>query len=362
MISLSSEIIQFYERIGTQIDELQTKIKSVQNNEAIDIPISDVYKRVGELTPYHDAWKQYLHYQSELEQLNQMLEEDQDMKQLAQEELDELSKQTALHIEQMTELAKGEEAKGGVIVEIRAGTGGDEAGLFARDLLRAYRLYCEQVGAICRLESWQDNNLNGLRVGVINIEHEDAQKWFMGESGVHRVQRVPETESQGRIHTSTISVAVFPVSTKDSDNIVLDKKDLRVDTFRASGAGGQHVNKTDSAVRITHLPTKITAECQQERSQHQNRARAMVTLQAKLQQAQRDQAAEQEVEERRSMIGGSTRAEKIRTYNYMQLRVTDHRVGKSWYNLEQILNGKLDEVFASVEEWSDKEQIKSKKM
>ena len=228
-----------------------------------------------------------------------------------------------------------------VYLEIRAGTGGDEAAIFCGDLSKMYGKYCERRGWRMEVISGRPGEHGGYKEIIIRIEGRNVYERLKFESGAHRVQRVPETETQGRIHTSACTVAVMP-ETDEVDAVSIDKADLRVDTFRASGAGGQHVNKTDSAIRITHLPTGTVAECQDERSQHKNRARAMSLLHAKLLERAQQAQRQEESETRRRLVGSGDRSEKIRTYNYPQARVTDHRIGLSLYKLPEIMAGDLD--------------------
>ena len=230
-----------------------------------------------------------------------------------------------------------------VFLEIRAGTGGDEAAIFSGDLFKMYTRYCELLKWKAEIVSERSGDHGGYKEIVIRIEGKNVYEKLKFESGAHRVQRVPETETQGRIHTSACTVAIMP-ELDDLEEIELSKNDLRIDTFRASGAGGQHVNKTDSAIRITHLPSGIVVECQDERSQHKNKARAMSLLQSKLlDQAQQAQQQE-ESNVRRKLVGSGDRSEKIRTYNYPQGRVTDHRIKLTLYNLAEIMTGELGEI------------------
>ncbi len=227
-----------------------------------------------------------------------------------------------------------------LFLEIRAGTGGDEAGLFCEDLLRMYARYAETKNWSFEILYARSADKGGFKEIVCRIAGRGAYSQLQFEAGTHRVQRVPETESQGRIHTSASTVAVLPeVESVDQE---IDKKDLRVDTFRSSGAGGQHVNKTDSAIRLTHLPTGLVAECQEERSQHKNRARAMALLQAKLQDRANQQLRRTEESARRRQVGSGDRSERIRTYNFPQARVTDHRIQLTLYKLNEVLEGELD--------------------
>lgn len=236
-----------------------------------------------------------------------------------------------------------------VFVEIRAGTGGQEAALFAGDLLRMYMLYAQKKGWRTSLMSSSATDLGGYREVVINIEGRGVYGELKHESGVHRVQRVPDTETAGRVHTSTATVAVLPEGDVDAD-IAINPSDLRIDVYRASGAGGQHVNTTDSAVRITHIPTGIVVACQDERSQHKNKAKAMKVLQARLLAAQREKQEEEMRKQRKEMVGSGDRSEKVRTYNYPQNRITDHQVDLTLKNLDMVMEGNLDAIIEALVE------------
>ena len=227
-----------------------------------------------------------------------------------------------------------------IFLEVRAGTGGDEAALFAADLFRMYARYAEAQGWRVEVLSRNENDLGGFREVVARVEGEGAFAHLKFESGTHRVQRVPETESQGRIHTSACTVAILP-ELDDIDAVDIDPGDLRIDTFRASGAGGQHVNTTDSAIRITHLPSGLVVECQDERSQHKNRSRALALLRARLLEQERERQTDAQAEERRLQVGSGDRSQRIRTYNFPQGRITDHRIGLTLYKLDAVLAGDL---------------------
>lgn len=228
-----------------------------------------------------------------------------------------------------------------VFLEVRAGTGGDEASIFSGDLFRMYSRYAETQRWKVEIVSASDGEHGGYKEVIARIVGEGAYSKLKFESGAHRVQRVPATESQGRIHTSACTVAVMP-EMDEVDDIIINKSDLRIDTFRASGAGGQHVNKTDSAIRLTHIPTGVVVECQEERSQHKNRAKAMSLLASRLQAAELEKAASEQSETRKSLVGSGDRSERIRTYNYPQGRVTDHRINLTLYKLDEIVAGDLD--------------------
>lgn len=243
-----------------------------------------------------------------------------------------------------------------VILEIRAGTGGEEAGLFSADLFRMYTRYAEARGWKVDLLSANETGIGGFKEVVACIEGRDVYSRLKYESGVHRVQRVPVTETGGRIHTSACTVAVLPEAADVEVNI--EAKDLRIDTYRASGAGGQHVNKTESAIRITHIPTGLVVTCQDEKSQHKNKAKAMKVLQSRLLQRMEDEAANEMATERRSQVGSGDRSERIRTYNFPQGRVTDHRINLTLHKLPQILEGELDEVVDELATYYQAEALK----
>ena len=233
-------------------------------------------------------------------------------------------------------------------VEVRAGTGGDESALFAADLVRMYLRFAERRGWRVEVMSESQSDLGGYRECVLRVEGDEVYAQLKFESGGHRVQRVPATETQGRIHTSACTVAVMP-EPDEADEVTLNPAELRIDTFRASGAGGQHVNKTDSAIRITHLPTGLVAECQDDRSQHRNKAKAMAVLAARLQEKDRSARAAKEAATRKGLIGSGDRSDRIRTYNFPQGRFTDHRINLTLYRLQSILDGDLDEIVAALQ-------------
>jgi peptide chain release factor 1 len=301
----------------------------------------------AELEPVAEQAKALQKTRDELEEAREMLADpdlDDEMKALTEAEIADLEArfeelQAAL---QLALLPKDKADAGGVILEVRAGTGGDEAALFAGDLFRMYQRYAQSKGFKVEVLSMSEGEVGGFKEIVAEVRGQGAYGLLKFESGVHRVQRVPETESGGRIHTSAATVAVLPEA-KDID-IEVRNEDIRIDTMRASGAGGQHVNTTDSAVRITHLPTGIVV-LQSEKSQHQNRARAMEVLKARLYDMERQKAAAERADARKGQVGSGDRSERIRTYNFPQGRVTDHRIGLTLYSLDQVLAGEgLDAV------------------
>ena len=295
----------------------------------------------AELEPVAEQAKQLQKTRDELEAAREMVadpELDEDMKSLAELEVTTLEDQFNALQEalQLALLPKDKADQGGVILEVRAGTGGDEAALFAGDLFRMYQRYAQTKGFKVDVLSTSEGEVGGFKEIIAEVRGQGVYGLLKFESGVHRVQRVPETESGGRIHTSAATVAVLPEA-KDID-IEVRNEDIRIDTMRASGAGGQHVNTTDSAVRITHLPTGIVVT-QSEKSQHQNRARAMEILKARLYDAERQKAADERADARKGQVGSGDRSERIRTYNFPQGRVTDHRIGLTLYSLDQVLAG-----------------------
>ncbi len=303
--------------------------------------LSVEFAHLNEVVIQYRRWQQ-LHIS--LEDAKQMLEDpDLDMRALASEEATEAEQGLEAIASSLQVLLLPRDPSDGnnVFLEIRAGTGGDEAAIFSGDLFRMYHRYAEQKGWSVEILSERAGEHGGFKELISRVVGQDVYSHLKFESGAHRVQRVPETESQGRIHTSACTVAVLP-ETEEVNDIEIRKEDLRVDTFRSSGAGGQHVNTTDSAVRLTHLPTGIVVECQDERSQHKNRARAMSLLQAKLLSAEQDSQRESQASERRSLVGSGDRSERIRTYNFPQGRITDHRINLTLYKLDEVVSGDLD--------------------
>jgi peptide chain release factor 1 len=274
-----------------------------------------------------------------------LAENDPEMQALAQDELNTLkSEQEKLAEElQLLLLPKDPNDDRNVFLEIRAGTGGHEAALFAGDLFRMYSRFAETQGWQFSVVSASDGEQGGYKEIIIRVEGQGVYSQLKFESGAHRVQRVPKTEAQGRVHTSACTVAVLPEQ-DEIDEIKINPADLRVDTYRASGAGGQHFNKTDSAISITHIPSGVVVECQDERSQHKNRGRAMSLLSARLLNAAQSKQAAEQAAERKSLVGSGDRSERIRTYNFPQGRVTDHRINLTLYQLDDVMNGKLDAV------------------
>ena len=322
----------------------------------------ELMKEHKKLTPIVEKYQEYAKAKEELEEAKSLLDEgglDKDFKEMAEDQLDnakEVIEKTSDELKILL-LPQDPNDDRNVIVEIRGGAGGDEAALFANSLYRMYSMYAEAKGFKSELLSAQPTELGGYKEISFSINGESAYSKFKYESGVHRVQRVPETESQGRIHTSTVTVAVLP----EVDEVELDinPKDLQIDTYRSGGAGGQHVNKTESAIRITHIPTGTIVECQDERSQYKNKDKAMKILRSRIYEKLERERNEQIASERKLQVGGGDRAERIRTYNYPQGRVTDHRIGLTLYKLEYILNGDLDELFDSLIAFDQAEKLQS---
>lgn len=312
----------------------------------------DLSKEYAQLEPVVQLYASYQSNQKHMEEAAQLADEgDAEMQQLARQEIKELEEKLIKQEEELllVLLPKDPFDDNNIFLEIRAGAGGDEAAIFAGDLCRMYTRYAENQGWKMEVISESLGEHGGYKEVIMRMLGQGAYSRFKFESGVHRVQRVPETEAQGRIHTSTCTIAVLP-ELEEIDSIEINPADIRTDTFRASGAGGQHVQKTDSAIRITHIPTGTVVECQDERSQHKNRARAMSLLKAKILAAERDKQQKQQAAERRSLVGTGDRSERIRTYNFPQGRMTDHRINLTLYKLPQIMEGELDEVVAALQQ------------
>ncbi len=302
----------------------------------------------AEITPIVEQYHVFEQTEADMAEAQKMLS-DPDMKEFAQEEIEAgKAKLEAVELElQKLLLPKDPNDEKNIFLEIRAGTGGDESGLFAGDLFRMYSRYAERQGWKVEVMSANEGEMGGYKEIIAKIIGYGAYSKLKFESGGHRVQRVPDTETQGRIHTSACTVAVLPEADEIND-VVINPADIRIDTFRASGAGGQHINKTDSAVRITHNPTGIVVECQEGRSQHANKAQAMAVLAARIKAAQVDEQQSKIASERKSLIGSGDRSERIRTYNYPQGRITDHRINLTLYKIDAITEGDMDELINAL--------------
>ena len=344
-------LVDRYEEIGLLLSD-----PSVIGNQEKFRALSTEFSEIDQLV---SNYKTLISKKNERIELSLLMEDsDPEIKSLAvsedlglEKEISDLEK-----VLQSLLLPKNPNDKKNAFLEIRAGTGGDEAAIFAGDLFRMYSKYSETLGWKVQILSNSDGDHGGFKEIIARIEGKNVFSKLKFESGAHRVQRVPETESQGRIHTSACTVAIL-AEADERDEIEINKNDLRIDTFRASGAGGQHVNKTDSAIRITHIPSGIVVECQDERSQHKNRARAMGVLQSKL-ISTRDEAADAEMSQHRKLLVGSgDRSERIRTYNFPQGRLTDHRINLTLYKLSEIMEGALDEVLSALSSEFQAEQL-----
>ncbi|MEY3838796.1 MAG: peptide chain release factor, partial [Pseudomonadota bacterium] len=326
--------------LSDRIQELNTLLSSETITNDMD-HYRKITKEHSDITPIVDEYHAYKKNEDNLNEAQSMLS-DPEMKEFAQEEIEQC-KLKLVTIEdnlQKLLLPKDPSDEKNIFLEIRAGTGGDESALFAGDLFRMYSRYTERQGWKMEIVSSSESEVGGYKEIIMKIIGQGAYSKLKFESGGHRVQRVPDTETQGRIHTSACTVAVLPEADEISD-VIINPAEIRLDTYRASGAGGQHINKTDSAVRITHLPTGIVVECQDDRSQHRNKAQAMSVLAARIRDAQIREQQSKLASDRRSLIGSGDRSERIRTYNYPQGRITDHRINLTLYKIEAITDGDM---------------------
>ena len=332
--------------IAEKYDELSARMQTPEGYGDPKI-YAQLSREQKELAPVAEAYRRMQQAKADMESARELMD-DAEMRELAREEYDEARELIERTEEELKILLLPRDPNDdkNVIIEIRGGAGGDEAALFANSLYRMYSMYADSRRWKTEVAHINATELGGIKEISFIIEGDGAYSRLKFESGVHRVQRVPDTESSGRIHTSTVTVAVLPEM--DEVDVDINQSDLQIDTFRASGAGGQHVNKTESAIRITHIPTGTVVECQDERSQHKNRERAMKILASRIYEEEQRKQNELLAAERKSQVGTGDRSERIRTYNYPQGRLTDHRIGLTLYKLEQILNGTLDEVFDAL--------------
>ena len=342
--------------IKTRLTEIKDNFSDIQTKLSMPDVINDqkqyasLSKEYSNLKPIVEKFEEYIQCESNISSAEEVLNEsDVDLAELAKEEIKENNERISeIEIELKNLLIPVDENDDkNVFVEVRAGTGGDEAALFVGDLYRMYLRLAERNRWKSDLISSRESEQGGFKEVVIKISGENVYKKLKFESGIHRVQRVPSTESQGRIHTSACSVAVL-AEIEDVEEVEIDKSEIRTDTFRASGAGGQHVNKTDSAVRLTHIPTGIVVECQDDRSQHKNKAKALTLLGAKLKAMAEEELTQEQAEKRKNMVGSGDRSEKIRTYNFPQSRITDHRIEFSVHNLDGFLDGEMEIMISTL--------------
>ena len=342
-----------FEKLQLMKERLNELNEKLSNPEVVSDPklYAELMREHKQLTPIVEKYVEYCNAQNNFNEAKELLDSgniDEELKEMAQLEYDETKEKMEIITDELKIMLLPHDPNDdkNVIIEIRGGAGGEEASLFANSLYRMYTMYAESKGWKQEILSANPTELGGFKEISFSVEGEGAYSRLKYESGVHRVQRVPETESQGRIHTSTVTVAVLVEA--DEVELEINPTDLKIDVFRASGAGGQHINKTESAVRITHLPTGVVVECQDERSQYKNKDRAMKILRSRLYDSLLAEQNEKIASERRSQVGTGDRSERIRTYNYPQGRFTDHRINLTIYQLENILNGNLDEVFDAL--------------
>jgi peptide chain release factor 1 len=360
-MSIDSSLLEKLGHLEREFEELSAAMgtSEVASDQA---RYREAAKRYAELEPIVDALREARRVEKELGEAREMLrgEADEEMRQMARDELEGLEEryETLSRELQILLLPRDPNDEKSVILEVRAGTGGDEATLFAAELLRMYQRYAEARGWRFELLETSESEIGGLKEGIATITGEGAYSRLKYESGVHRVQRVPETESQGRIHTSAATVAILPEA--EDVEIELDEdKELRIDSFASSGPGGQHVNRTMSAVRITHIPTNIVVQCQDQKSWHKNKAQALKVLRARLLDLEIQRQQQEEADTRRSQVGTGDRSQRIRTYNFPQKRVSDHRINLTLHSLDEIMEGQLDEILDQLVAAKQAEQLQA---
>jgi peptide chain release factor 1 len=356
---LSEKLLSKLENLEKRYLELQEKIANPQNiGNALEF--QKLSKEVAELEELYNTFQQYKNLFEQYKEAKSIIdnESDEELIALAKEEIKNLKPQLKeLEIKlKLLLLPKDERDEKNVILEIRAGVGGEEAALFAADLLRMYQKFAERKGWKFTILDANMTGLGGYKEVIVSIEGKNVYSLMKYESGVHRVQRIPITESGGRIHTSTATVAVLPEV--EETEIEINPNELKIETFRASGAGGQYVNTTETAVRITHIPTGIVVQCQDERSQFQNKQKALKILRAKLKQFYEEQKLKEITEERRQQVKHGERSEKIRTYNFPQNRITDHRINLTLYKLDRVLDGELDELISALQKYEQEQKLR----
>ena len=351
--------------IKTKLEELTVthdNIKTQMSDEGIIADhqkYQELAKEFSQIDPIVESYKSFQKTLIEIDELKSFIAgNDKEMQEMASGELPEVQKIAEQQEQDLCVLLlpKDPDDECNAFVEIRAGTGGLEAGLFVGDLFRMYSRYAEIRNWRTKVISSHENESGGFKEIIIHVIGKAVYEVLKYESGTHRVQRIPATESQGRVHTSACTIAVMP-EIKQSSNLSIDPSELRIDTYRASGAGGQHVNKTDSAVRITHIPTNTVVECQDERSQHKNKAKALALLETKIISAQQAKQKAEEAQQRKLMVGSGDRSERIRTYNFPQGRLTDHRIGLTLYSLADIMEGNLDQVLIPLRQQDQLDQM-----
>jgi len=354
MLDKLTEVRHLYEEIGHQLSD-PTVISD-------NVRYRNLMKEYKKLTPLVEKYNEYERAQGAFEEAKALLEEgglEPDFRTMVQAEYDDNKQRCEQAAEELRilMLPRDENDDKNIIMEIRGGTGGEEAALFAHSLYRMYTMYAEAQGWSVEVNNVNETELGGIKEISFTVNGDGAYSRLKFEAGTHRVQRVPETETQGRVHTSAATVAVMPEA--EEVELDLDPKDLKIDTFRSSGAGGQHINKTSSAIRVTHLPTGLVVECQDERSQYKNKDKALRVLRSRLLQRQQDARNAEISAERKSQVGTGDRSGRIRTYNYPQGRVTDHRIGLTLYKLDSILDGDLDEIVNALVTADQAEKLKS---